>query len=37
MQSTIVMDEQTALNYAESLKSSIKDLKALRDERVGGK
>ena len=37
MQSTIVMNEQTTLNYAESLKSAMKDVKIFRDERMGKK
>jgi hypothetical protein len=31
MSTTIVLNEQTALNYAETLKSAIKDVKMLRD------
>ena len=30
---TLVMDEQTALNYAATLKSAVKDVKVLRNER----
>jgi hypothetical protein len=32
-QSTIVLKEQTALNYAETLKSAISDVKKFKDER----
>lgn len=32
-QSTLVLSEQVALNYAETLKTAIKDVKELRDER----
>ena len=32
-ESTLVMNEQTALNYAATLKSAAKDVKELRDER----
>lgn len=31
-QTTIAMSEQQALNYAETLKSAIKDVKAFREE-----
>lgn len=34
-QSTIVMREQVALNYAEMLKSAVADVKAFREERLG--
>jgi hypothetical protein len=34
MQTTIVLNEQTALNYAETLKSAMKDVKDFRDERI---
>lgn len=34
MQTTIVLDEQTALNYAETLKSAVKDVKMLRAELI---
>lgn len=33
MQTTIVMNEQTALNYSETLKSAVKDVKKFRDQR----
>jgi hypothetical protein len=33
MQTTIVMNEQTALNYSEALKSASKDVKVFRDAR----
>jgi hypothetical protein len=33
MQMTIVLREQAALNYAETLKSAMKDVKKFRDER----
>jgi len=33
MQTTIVLREQTALNYAEALKSAMKGVKKFRDER----
>jgi hypothetical protein len=33
MQTTIVLNEQTALNYAETLKSAMKDVKAFREQR----
>lgn len=33
MQTTIVMNEQTALNYAETLKAAMKDVKDFRDAR----
>jgi len=33
MQTTIVMNEQTALNYSETLKSAMKDIKYFKDER----
>lgn len=32
-QTTTVMNEQTALNYAEALKSAIRDVKDFRNER----
>ena len=32
MQTAIVMNEQTALNYAETLKSAIKDVKTFKDQ-----
>lgn len=32
MQTTIVMREQTALNYAETLKSAVKDVKKFKEE-----
>lgn len=32
-QSTIVMDEQTALNYSATLKSAMEDVKQFRDNR----
>ena len=31
MDTTIIMNEQTALNYAETLKSAIADVKAFKD------
>ena len=34
MQTTIVLNEQVALNYAETLKSAMKDVKDFRDERI---
>jgi len=34
MQTTIVLTDQTALNYAETLKSAIEDVKQFRDERM---
>jgi hypothetical protein len=34
MQSTIVLQEQAALNYAETLKTAMKDVKKFRDERI---
>ena len=34
MQTTIVLNEQTAVNYAEALKSAAKDVKALRAEMI---
>ena len=33
MQTTIVLDEQTALNYSATLKSAMKDVKQFRDAR----
>ena len=33
MQTTIVLNEQTALNYSEVLKSAIKDVKTFREQR----
>jgi hypothetical protein len=33
LESTLVMNEQTALNYAETLKTAAKDVKVLRNER----
>jgi len=33
LESTLVMNEQTALNYAETLKAAAKDVKVLRNER----
>lgn len=33
MQTTIVLNEQTALNYSEVLKSAMKDVKMFRDQR----
>lgn len=33
METTIVLNEQTALNYAETLKSAIVDVKKFKDER----
>lgn len=33
MQTTIVLNEQTALNYSDTLKSAIKDVKTFRDNR----
>lgn len=33
MQTTIVMNEQTALNYSEVLKSATKDVKVFKDAR----
>ena len=35
IESTLVMNEQTALNYAETLKSAVKDVKVLRNDRKG--
>ena len=37
LESTLVMNEQTALNYAETLKAAAKDVKALRNERFDKK
>ena len=34
LESTLVMNEQTALNYAETLKSAAKDVKELRNESI---
>lgn len=34
MQTTIVLSEQTAVNYAETLKSAVKDVKTLRAELI---
>ena len=34
METTIVLNEQTALNYAETLKSAIRDIKKLKEERI---
>lgn len=34
MQTTIVMNEQTTLNYAETLKAAMKDVKKFREERI---
>jgi hypothetical protein len=34
MQTTIVLREQTALNYAETLKSAMKDVKDFKDMRI---
>lgn len=34
MNTTIVLNEQTALNYAETLKYAINDVKQFRDERI---
>jgi hypothetical protein len=34
MQTTIVLNEQTAINYAEALKSAAADVKALRAEMI---
>mgnify|MGYP000143303637 CR=1 FL=1 len=34
METTIVLTEQTALNYSEVLKSAITDVKTFRDERM---
>ena len=33
LESTLVMNEQTALNYAETMKAAVKDVKVLRNER----
>lgn len=33
MQTTIVLDEQTALNYSATLKSAMQDVKQFRDNR----
>jgi len=33
MQTTLVMDEQTALNYSATLESAVKDVKQFRDAR----
>lgn len=33
MQTTIVLNEQTALNYSEVLKSAMKDVKTFREQR----
>ena len=33
MQTTLVMDEQTALNYSATLKSAVKNVKQFRDAR----
>jgi hypothetical protein len=34
MQTTIVMKEQTALNYSETLKTAMKDVKIFRQQRI---
>jgi hypothetical protein len=34
MQSTIVLNEQAALNYAETIKSAVADVKAFRNQRL---
>lgn len=34
MQTTLVLDEQTALNYSATLKSAMKDVKKFRDARI---
>ena len=33
LESTLVMNEQTALNYAETMKTAVKDVKVLKNER----
>ena len=37
MQTTIVLDEQTALNYSATLKSAVQDVKAFKAARVANK
>jgi hypothetical protein len=37
VESTLVLDEQSALNYAETLKLAMKDVKQLRDDQRNGK
>lgn len=34
MQTTIVLDEQTALNYSATLKSAMQDVRTFRDARI---
>jgi hypothetical protein len=34
METTIVMNEQTAFNYAETLKTAMKDVKIFRQQRI---
>jgi hypothetical protein len=34
MQTTIVLDEQTALNYSATLKSAMQDVKSFRNARI---
>ena len=34
METTIVMNEQTAFNYAETLKTAMKDVKIFREQRI---
>jgi len=36
VESTIVLNEQSALNYAETLRLAMKDVKQLRDDRKNG-
>lgn len=36
VESTIVLNEQSSLNYAETLKTAMKDVKQLRDNRNNG-
>jgi hypothetical protein len=33
MQTTIVLDEQTAINYAATLTSAVKDVKKFKEDR----
>lgn len=34
METTIILNEQTALNYAETLKAAISDIKKFKEERI---
>lgn len=36
VESTLVLNEQSALNYAETLRLAMKDVKQLRDDRKNG-